>query len=109
MEYFDVAALFSLPLMSMPSAARSASAVAGLGGALSAAGAPAAFGGGASAAWHLFSPALFRELERASYVYRLTMPDNPLQFVPGKTNVMPALLGTDSGLLGAAMVPRYAR
>jgi glucokinase len=66
-------------------------------------------GGGASAAWHLFAPALFRELERASYVYRLTMPEDPMQFTPGKTNVLPALLGTDSGLLGAAMVPHYAR
>ena len=70
-------------------------------------------GGGASAAWPLFAPALFRELERASYVYRLTMPQGPLeakmQFTPGKTNVVPAVLGTDSGLLGAAMVPRYAR
>ena len=66
-------------------------------------------GGGASAAWHLFAPALFRELERASYVYRLTMPDNKMEFTPGFTNVVPAVLGTDSGLLGAAMVPRYAR
>ena len=70
-------------------------------------------GGGASAAWRLFAPALFRELERASYVYRLTMPPGPLEasirFTPGKSNVMPAVLGTDSGLLGAAMVPLYAR
>ena len=70
-------------------------------------------GGGASAAWHLFAPALFRELERASYVYRLTMPqhhgEGHRQFVPGATNVLPAMLGGDAGLLGAAMVPRYAR
>ncbi len=70
-------------------------------------------GGGASAAWPLFAPALFRELERASYVYRLTMPEGPLEarmrFTPGKSNVVPAVLGTDSGLLGAAMVPHYAR
>ncbi len=70
-------------------------------------------GGGASAAWHLFAPALFRELERASYVYRLTMPrqngDGHRQFVPGATNVLPAMLGGDAGLLGAAMVPRYSR
>ena len=65
-------------------------------------------GGGASAAWHLFAPALFQELERASYVYRLTMPENKMEFTPGCSNVLPALLGTDSGLLGAAMVPRYA-
>ncbi len=66
-------------------------------------------GGGASAAWHLFSPALFLELERASYVYRLTMPDDKYTFDPGRSNVLPAVLGSDSGLLGAAMVPRYAR
>lgn len=66
-------------------------------------------GGGASAAWHLFSPALFQELERASYVYRLTMPADRTQYTPGKSNVLPAVLGSDSGLLGAAMVPRYHR
>ncbi len=66
-------------------------------------------GGGASAAWPLFAPALFRELERCSYVYRLTMPEDKYAFTPGKTNVMPAVLGSDSGLLGAAMVPLYAR
>ncbi len=65
-------------------------------------------GGGAAAAWHLFAPALFRELERASYVYRLTMPDDKFHFMPNRTNVLPALL-TDAGLLGAAMVPLYAR
>ncbi len=65
-------------------------------------------GGGASAAWPLFAPALFRELERASYVYRLSMPADKYTYTPGKTNVLPALLGTDSGLLGAAMVPHYA-
>ena len=65
-------------------------------------------GGGASAAWHLFAPALFQELERASYVYRLTMPRDKMEFTPGRTNVLPALLGSDSGILGAAMVPRYA-
>ncbi len=65
-------------------------------------------GGGASAAWQLFAPSLFRELERASYVYRLTMPEDKYSYTPGKTNVLPAVLGTDSGLLGAAMVPHYA-
>ena len=65
-------------------------------------------GGGASAAWHLFAPALFGELERASYVYRLTLPEDKMQFAAGRTNVLPAVLGTEAGLLGAAMVPRYA-
>ncbi len=66
-------------------------------------------GGGASAAWHLFAPALFGELERASYVYRLTMPQNKMEFTPGRSNILPAVLGSDSGLLGAAMVPHFAR
>ncbi len=65
-------------------------------------------GGGAAAAWPLFAPALFRELERASYVYRLTMPGDQYCFTPGKTNVLPAMLGSDSGLLGAAMAPHFA-
>jgi glucokinase len=66
-------------------------------------------GGGASAAWTLFAPAMFEELERASYVYRLTMPEDKYTFTPGSTNVMPAEMGSDAGLLGAAMVPRYLR
>lgn len=66
-------------------------------------------GGGAAAAWPLFAPVMFREIERASYVYRLTMPENKMEYTPGFTNVVPAVLGSDSGLLGAAMVPLYAR
>ncbi len=66
-------------------------------------------GGGAAAAWHLFSPALFRELESRSYVYRLTAPRDKGKFTPGRTNVLPAMLGSGSGLLGAAMVPRFQR
>jgi glucokinase len=64
-------------------------------------------GGGAAAAWPLFAPVMFRELERASYVYRLTQPANPNLYEAGKTNVLAAHLGSDSGLLGAAMVPRF--
>ena len=64
-------------------------------------------GGGAAAAWPLFSPVMFRELERASYVYRLTKPRETSQYQAGRTNVLPAELGSDSGLLGAAMAPRF--
>ncbi len=64
-------------------------------------------GGGAAAAWPLFAPVMFRELERASYVYRLTQPGDRDRFEVGKTNVLAAQLGGDSGLLGAAMVPRF--
>ena len=65
-------------------------------------------GGGAAAAWPLFAPVMFRELERASYVYRLTRPKENGRLEAGKTTVLPAQLGSDSGLLGAAMVPHYA-
>ena len=41
-------------------------------------------GGGASAAWPLFAPALFRELERASYVYRLSSPKTSTPLLPAK-------------------------
>jgi glucokinase len=64
-------------------------------------------GGGAAAAWPLFAPIMFRELERASYVYRLTQPGDRERYETGKTNVFAAHLGPDSGLLGAAMVPRF--
>ncbi len=64
-------------------------------------------GGGAAAAWPLFAPVMFRELERASYVYRLTQPADRATFEAGKTNVLAAQLGSDSGLLGAAMMPRF--
>jgi len=53
-------------------------------------------GGGLAGAWDLFSPALFEELERRSYVYRLT---------GGKTQVVTAQLGPDAGLLGACLLP----
>ncbi len=65
-------------------------------------------GGGAAAAWPLFAPTMFRELARASYVYRLTQPAENGRHEAGKTNVLPAQLGSDSGLLGAAMVPHFA-
>lgn len=53
-------------------------------------------GGGLANAWDLFSPALFEELHKRSYVYRLT---------GGKTEVAAAELGPDAGLLGACLLP----
>ena len=64
-------------------------------------------GGGVIAAWELFAPAMFAELERGSYIYRLTKPANVGVPQTGKTNVFPAQLGPDSGLLGAAMLPFF--
>lgn len=58
-------------------------------------------GGGLSRAWEFFNPAMFRELDTRSYVYRLAN-----ERLPGRRiEVVPALLGSDSGLLGAALLP----
>jgi glucokinase len=65
-------------------------------------------GGGAAAAWPLFAPRMFSTLREGSYVYRLSMPRDPNVFEPGKTHVAPAQL-SDSGLLGAALLPVAAR
>ena len=64
-------------------------------------------GGGVVAAWELFAPAMFAELERGSYVYRLSKPADPFVLEAARTNVLPAELGPDSGLLGAAMLPFF--
>jgi glucokinase len=64
-------------------------------------------GGGVVAAWDLFAPTMFAELERGSYIYRLTKPSDTGVPQAGKTNVFPAELGPDSGLLGAAMLPFF--
>lgn len=64
-------------------------------------------GGGVIAAWDLFAPSMFAELERGSYIYRLTKPSDASVPEAGKTNVLPAELGADSGLLGAAMLPFF--
>lgn len=66
-------------------------------------------GGGAAAAWPLFAPRMFSTLREGSYVYRLSMPRDPGVFEPGKTHVAPARLGSDAGILGAALLPVAAR
>jgi len=62
-------------------------------------------GGGVCEAWNLFSPPMFRELERRSYVYRLTKPEvlEPARFEAGKTHILKAELGPSAGLLGACL------
>jgi glucokinase len=68
-------------------------------------------GGGVSSAWDAFSPALFRELHRCSFVYRATAPiqgnDDKVQPRRGRpsTIITCALLGSDAGLIGAARLP----
>ena len=57
-------------------------------------------GGGLAGAWEFFSPAMFRELNARSYVYRLVN-----ERLPGRRiEIVPAVLGSDSGLLGAALL-----
>jgi glucokinase len=59
-------------------------------------------GGGLAGAWEFFSPAMLRELNARSYVYRLVN-----ERLPGRRiEVVPAVLGSDSGLLGAALLAR---
>ena len=62
-------------------------------------------GGGVARAWHLFAPAMLESLAQFSYVYRLTQPSLSCPEAKGKTRVVAASLGSDAGLLGAAMLP----
>jgi glucokinase len=63
-------------------------------------------GGGVCEAWDLLSPPMFRELERRSYVYRLTRPDvlEPTHLEARKTYILKAELGPSAGLLGACVL-----
>lgn len=62
-------------------------------------------GGGAAAAWPLFAARMFSTVRESSYVYRMSMPEDPHVFEKGKTHIAPAQLGSDAGLLGAALLP----
>ena len=55
-------------------------------------------GGGVANAWDLFAPAMMDTLTQLSYVYRWTASN-------GGTLVLPAVLGSEAGLMGAAMLP----
>jgi glucokinase len=59
-------------------------------------------GGGGAAAWPAFSPALFRELERRSIVFRA---GEPLKSRHKGSTITPSLLKDSAGLLGAARLP----
>jgi glucokinase len=64
-------------------------------------------GGGVSAAWSVFSPALFEELKKRSMVYAATAPagEGGSSSTGQPTIVTRALLGSDAGLYGAARLP----
>jgi glucokinase len=66
-------------------------------------------GGGVANSWDLLSPPMFEELERRSYVYALTAPGRPASggMPGGGTQVLPAQLGAEAGLLGACILPLY--
>ena len=66
-------------------------------------------GGGASEAWPLFAPSMFRELLLRSYVYRLTaISDDPSTIAEcdnsNRTQILRAELGSGAGLLGACLL-----
>ena len=62
-------------------------------------------GGGVANAWPLFAPAMLESLTQFSYVYRLTCASESRCAEKAKTRVVPAALGSEAGLLGAAMLP----
>ena len=64
-------------------------------------------GGGAAAGWDLFAPKMFEELIVGSSTYRLTDPHRTISQYMAKANthVLPAKLASNSGILGACLVP----
>jgi glucokinase len=64
-------------------------------------------GGGVSGAWDAFSPALFDELRKRSYIYAGTTSEDGTGVGGRKrtTRITRALLGGDGGLYGAARLP----
>ncbi len=77
-------------------------------------------GGGVSAAWAMFSPAMFEEVRKRSMVYAATAPVERVTPPAGAsaevttapmgqpTTITRALLGSDAGLYGAARLPMLA-
>jgi glucokinase len=74
-------------------------------------------GGGVASAWEAFSPSMFEEIRRRSYIYKATAPVESVRGVEGtkipddvlparhSTIITQALLGSDAGLVGAARLP----
>jgi glucokinase len=66
-------------------------------------------GGGVADAWDLFAPALFRAVWQHSYVYQLSQPTQFEIYERGRPFITRAKLGSQAGLLGAAMVSLVAK
>jgi glucokinase len=68
-------------------------------------------GGGVASSWDLLAPALFSEMDLRSYVYALTAPGRVAgKAMPGGgTQVHPARLGPEAGLLGACILPLHSK
>lgn len=64
-------------------------------------------GGGVSAGWEAFAPAMIAEIRKRSFVYEATSPEAGGELK--KTIVARALLGGDAGLIGAARLPWVAK
>jgi glucokinase len=64
-------------------------------------------GGGVSAAWDAFAPAMFDQLRQRSFIYARTTAEDGTG-IGGRqrtTQITRALLGSDAGLYGAARLP----
>jgi glucokinase len=72
-------------------------------------------GGGVVSAWDAFAPKMFAELRDRSLVYAASDPEKPAgeqhgasaqiaNYTPNKTIITQALLGSDAGLYGAALL-----
>jgi glucokinase len=59
-------------------------------------------GGGVTAAWDLFAPAMLAEIQRRCYTFRAAAATTP-------TRIEPAVLGNEAGLYGAAYPPLQSR
>lgn len=66
-------------------------------------------GGGVAAAWDLFAPEMFRVLREQSYVYRLAEPSQHQYRELNRPFITRAVLGSDAGLIGAAMLSTYSQ
>jgi glucokinase len=62
-------------------------------------------GGGMASAWDAFAPTMMEEVKKRSFVFRATTPPPTGKIEPGKTIVTRAMLGSDAGLFGAALLP----